>query len=225
MRRWSRPLLVPAAVGCLLLAVATSACSTSGDDEASTGDTGSDTSSNASGPRANQDHWHSSFDVYVCDEFLGPVADQGPDIDGLHTHQDGLIHIHPFVDSASGENATFGKFAELVGIVVEDGVFGMPMPTDPDDVREIRPSDETVPPSFVKRLDGDACPGGPGRVALFVWGPGEGEGDEPTVITDDIGATRFTADGQRFVLAFVPEDVVPPQPPSTRSLAQPGDMS
>ncbi len=59
------------------------------------------------------------------------------------------------------------------------------------------------------------CPTGPGRVALFVWPPGAADDAEPSeVVTTDIGSTRFVEDGQRFVLAFVPDGVVPPQPPA-----------
>ena len=41
------------------------------------------------------DHWHSAYTVYDCGM---PVAEftSTTDPDGIHTHQDGLIHIHPF---------------------------------------------------------------------------------------------------------------------------------
>ena len=86
------------------------------------------------------------------------------------------------MDEASGENARFEVFGDQVGLDIADGVLGLP--------------DGEV------FTNGDECPDGPGRVALFVWEPDAAEGSEPDVITEDIGATRFAQDGQRMVLAF-----------------------
>jgi hypothetical protein len=44
------------------------------------------------------------------------------------------------------------------------------------------------------------------------------------VITSDIGATRFTDDGQAFVLAFVPKGAEVALPPSVEALANPIDL-
>ena len=51
------------------------------------------------------DHWHTAYGVYVCDE-LSPVMfpnDSSDNRTGIHTHGDGLIHIHPFVSSVTGQ--------------------------------------------------------------------------------------------------------------------------
>jgi len=56
------------------------------------------------------DHWHSTFNLYVCDE-ISPTTypnDSEQDLTGLHTHGDGLIHIHPFVSTVSAQYATIG---------------------------------------------------------------------------------------------------------------------
>ena len=63
----------------------------------------------------------------------------------------------------------------------------------------------------------------PGQVTLFVWPPQATDATDPEVITSDIGATRFTDDGQVFVLAFVPEGYEMALPPSTEALANPID--
>jgi hypothetical protein len=114
-------------------------------------------------PRANADHVHSAYDVYVCapdasgepsattttapaatgdsattsslittttaatsttvvapgeapGQFLAPFTDAQQDVLGIHTHGDGLIHIHPFTDSAAGRKATLGLFLDQVGV-------------------------------------------------------------------------------------------------------------
>lgn len=64
-------------------------------------------------PPQRDDHWHAVYGVYVCDEFVGEWADER-DPKGIHTHADGVIHIHPFVRSAMGKNATLGVFFDAV---------------------------------------------------------------------------------------------------------------
>jgi hypothetical protein len=68
------------------------------------------------------DHWHASLDVYTCTGWLMTPAPEfetkadNPEIRvGIHSHGDGLIHIHPFNSSESGDNATLGKFLEYGG--------------------------------------------------------------------------------------------------------------
>lgn len=160
-------------------------------------------------PVANQDHWHAAFGIDICGQIQSNPGDAGPDTKGIHTHQDGLIHIHPFVGAAAGQNATFQVFAEQTGIEVTDDSFTLP--------------DGTT------YTNGDDCEGEdgetePGRVALYVWPPQATEATEPEIITSDIATTRFTDDGQAFMLAFVPEGADVPLPPSVEALANPIDL-
>ena len=67
------------------------------------------------------DHWHAAFGVNICGEWLGnpatfesPAGNSGVGA-GIHTHGDGFIHIHPFVNSETGDNATLGKFLSYGG--------------------------------------------------------------------------------------------------------------
>lgn len=155
-------------------------------------------------PVANKDHWHSAFGINICGTFQENLADVGPDTTGIHTHLDGLIHIHPFVGAAAGSNATFGVFADQTGLTVGDGVIRLPDGTTYE--------------------DGDECDGEPGRVALYQWPPQATDATEPTIITTDIGSTRLTKDGEIFVLSFNPEDAEVPLPPSLAALANPEDL-
>ena len=160
-------------------------------------------------PVANQDHWHAAFGTDICGEFQPNPADDGPDTTGIHTHQDGLIHIHPFLTASSGDNATFGVFAKQIGLTVED--------------------DQITLPDGTTYKNGDDCEDEdgkkkPGRVTLFVWPPQATESTEPKVVTKDIAGTRFRKDGEAFVLAFVPEGTEPKLPPSMPELAAPSDL-
>lgn len=219
MRR--TPACLFAAMG-LALSV-TAGCSSSG-EVASSGTAIADATQDSGdvGPRVNEDHWHAAFDVYVCDEFVGPFSDIEADVGGLHSHGDGLVHIHPFLEEYSGLNATFGRFADQIGLGIEDGV--MTVPEQRPDIDGSMAPETTTGMAFTEWSDGNSCPAGPGRVALFVWPPDAADDAEPEVVTSDVAGTRFAADGQRFVLAFAPADVVPPQPPSTPALEKPSDM-
>jgi len=166
-RRSLAAALVPLAV----LAVLASGCSS--DDEL-TADAVEPTSGADVAPVANQDHWHASFGVYVCDTFVAGIEDVRADTAGIHSHQDDLVHIHPWIEGYAGANAVVQVFAD--------------------------------------------------QVSLFVWGADAPEGSTPEIVTTDLGATRFLEDRQRFVLAFAPDGVVPPQPPSTPDLEMPGDV-
>jgi hypothetical protein len=157
-------------------------------------------------PVANRDHWHAAFGIDICGETQPAPGDVGPDRLGIHTHADGLIHIHPFGDGGAGENATFGKFADQVGIQLGDGSFTL--------------ADGTT------YTTGDACPGEggeTGRVALYVWPPQANENTEPRIVTRNLAEVRFTEDDQIFVLAFVPEDAEVSIPASVEALANPSD--
>jgi hypothetical protein len=63
------------------------------------------------------DHWHLGYEVYDCGQ-LQPALLNEFDPDGIHTHGDGLIHIHPFNSSATGADARLGVFMDAVGLTV-----------------------------------------------------------------------------------------------------------
>src|SRR5438874_9719386 len=76
-------------------------------------------------PRIGKDHWHAAIGFYACDHYL-PNEAQFENSEGLHTHGDGLIHLHPFSTAVAGKNATLGKYFGLAGIKYSstEAVFG-----------------------------------------------------------------------------------------------------
>lgn len=64
------------------------------------------------------DHWHTAYGFYFCDQFLGQLSDNGRDPKGVHTHGDGIIHVHPFSHAASGKRAILDVFFETMGVDV-----------------------------------------------------------------------------------------------------------
>ncbi len=74
------------------------------------------------------DHWHAYIGFDLCGEWLPDApsfearADNPGVGAGIHSHGDGLIHIHPFSRSEEGDNATVGKFMQYGGWdLSEDG--------------------------------------------------------------------------------------------------------
>lgn len=154
------------------------------------------------------DHWHAAYGTYTCDAFAAPPADAGADKLGIHTHQDGVIHIHPFSSAAAGERADIGKFFDMVGMKVTDGKLVM--------------ADGTTYESGVT-----TCPDGQtGKLVLVAWPNADDPAAAPKVITKDIASTQFANDRMAFTLAFVPEDKVAdiPRPESIPNLDNLSDV-
>ncbi len=65
-----------------------------------------------SGPTIGRDHWHAAYQVYVCGQRQPDFAIwQG----GIHTHDDGIIHIHPVLPSEEGEGARLTRWFQYGG--------------------------------------------------------------------------------------------------------------
>ncbi|KAA0232967.1 MAG: hypothetical protein JJLCMIEE_02949 [Acidimicrobiales bacterium] len=154
------------------------------------------------------DHWHSAYGTYICDGFQPNLADVGQDAMGIHTHEDGLIHIHPFSSAVTGENATLGVWLEQVGLTAEDDRLVMPDGT------------EYIEGETKCEIDGKEVDA---EVVLYKWPPQASPETEPDLFTSDFGSVRLAADGEAYVLAFVPEGTDVPLPPNVEALANPSD--
>jgi hypothetical protein len=152
-------------------------------------------------PKANADHWHTALGVYVCDHWLEPVKDQTDPV-GIHTHGEGVIHVHPFVASAAGRRATFQRFAETVKGDLHATRFTWP---------------EGDGKKKVEHKNGDKCGDQVGEVKAFYDG-------QPRL--GDPGDIRLTDKGV-LVLAFVPKDTTYEKigdPPSKAGLSSLSDV-
>jgi hypothetical protein len=145
-------------------------------------------------PLVNKDHWHAAIGVNVCGEWL-PNAPQFEDAEGLHTHGDGLMHIHPFLSRAAGKNATVGNYFKLGGWSANANSF--------------RLWDDTA------HKTGDKCDGKAADVRWEVNGKPK---------TGDISDYR-PEDGDVVALALLPEGDEIGTPPSKSELAAPSDVA
>ena len=143
------------------------------------------------------DHWHAAYTIYDCGvevPFFQGVADP----DGIHSHQDSLIHIHPFNSTATGADATLGVLLEAMEATV---------------TREAI----TTPEAGVL-ASADGCDGEPSVIKVARYQV------DPTVVLqavydDDFDSIPFLQDREAFSVARVPVGEDPPAP-SPQSLAQ-----
>ena len=142
-------------------------------------------------PVANQDHWHAAYGIYACDEFLPALTDER-DPKGIHTHADGIIHIHPFVRSAAGRNATLAVFADAAGLELED-----------DRIE--------VPGGKTYEAGETECGGKDAIVQIKV--------NEKPVVTEEVANIKLN-DGDLITIAFAPKGAELPPPPSAADLSR-----
>ena len=146
-----------------------------------------------SAPRVG-DHWHSAYDIYVCDSFRSKVVLE-TDPNGIHTHGDGLLHIHPFNKLASGRDAVLGEFFSAFGGRIDDA--------------------SVVLDTGEELVEGADCGGQPTVLKVARFDADDLERD-PEVVTEDLAGVRFLKNREAFTVAMVPADVEPPTPRSER---------
>jgi hypothetical protein len=141
-----------------------------------------------------QDHWHSAYTLYDCetDSVLPPFESQF-DPQGIHSHSDSLIHIHPFSASVTGSRATMGVFFQAMGVTVETQAITLP-------------GGETLEA-------GAECDGEPSEIVVAIWEDGldpSGEPDE--IVRENFDDIVFVAPEMSYTIARVPVGASPPPP-------------
>ena len=132
------------------------------------------------GPRIG-DHWHATYTFTVCGE-KQPNAPTWEGSSGVHTHGDGIMHIHPFQTYSEGRGARLVKWFEYGGGVLTDDSINMPG------------SSKTY-------KNGDRCPdGSEGVVQVYVMSAATGVEER----LDDWDE-YIPEDGDRILILFGPE--------------------
>jgi len=157
------------------------------------------------GPVVNVDHWHSVYGVWDCTAAGGeggwvPPFQSTTDNSGIHSHGDGLIHIHPFFEWSAGENAQLWIFADEMGITLTDSTLEL------DDGQVL--------------TEGTDCGGEPAVLHIRRW-----ETDielrfdpdaVPAIVTTNLSSERFLNDREVWTIALAPLDAQLPLPPQIR---------
>jgi hypothetical protein len=148
------------------------------------------------------DHWHAAFGIYVCGEWQ-PDIPEFENTTGVHTHGDGVIHIHPFSQSGAGENATLGTFLEDTDVDLSD--------------------DELTIGEQTWKEGEDQCDGEDAELVVAQWEDVSDESSEPALLTGGLSDIRFRSDGEGYTVAFVPEGETDiPKPERYAELAELG---
>ena len=154
------------------------------------------------------DHIHQALAINVCGEFL-PVVPEFESGVGIHSHGDGVIHIHPFSELGAGANATLGRYI--------------------DDAREEGGLDFELTSSELSYLDESyeegktTCEGvKEPQLRMAYWSDVQDETAKPEVTTGDFTALRLTTDGGGITIYYGDPKADIPRPPNSEELAELG---
>ncbi|MFP5256745.1 MAG: hypothetical protein ACLGI8_12960 [Acidimicrobiia bacterium] len=156
------------------------------------------------------DHIHQAVGVYACGEFLPDMPEFDSNV-GIHTHADGVIHIHPFSQLGVGANATLGRYIDDAR---EDGGF------------EIDLSDTKLTYLGDTYEEGETdCEGvDDPELRVAYWADVQTSDDPPEVRTGDFKSLRLTEDGAGITIYFGDPDADIPKPPKSGELAELGAL-
>lgn len=152
-------------------------------------------------PAIGKDHWHAAYGVSICGSFIPGLNDAQGDRLGIHSHGDGLIHIHPTSANAAGKKAQLGVFMEEVGVKLTSTSIDLP---DADE-----------------RKDGDKCGGKPGKLQVGVWETPDD--DTVSIVKGDPNDLRLKQ-AQVITIAFLAEGQKLEKPASASEVSSPSDV-
>jgi len=174
-------------------------------------------------PPTVEDHWHASYGFYACDEWLpdlqgnkeeqdsaGQLISEGFRRTGIHSHNDGVIHWHPYTSAATGRNAKLGVFLDVYGIKLSDDKLEFPADQGGAVYEE----------GVTKCTDADGK-SVDGEIVVYAFDAFDTPDKYTTYITnfDDV---RLMQDGMAFSVVFAPTGSKPELPPSAASLPELG---
>ena len=150
------------------------------------------------------DHIHQAFGVNVCGEWKTDIPEFETQI-GLHTHGDGVMHIHPHSQLGVGVNATLGRFMK--------------------DARDEGGIDVEISDSKLDYLDEDIeegktkCEGVDDPQLLLAFWPKAADATAlPEITTGDFNDFRLTDDGAAITIYYGDPDDEIPLPPTAANL-------
>ncbi|MGB0112506.1 MAG: hypothetical protein WBP59_04755 [Ilumatobacteraceae bacterium] len=181
----------------------------------------------ASAPTAT-DHWHHAYGFYLCDTWFqldGDLEEQSStgftNTDfartGIHSHNDGLIHWHPFTSAAVGRRATLGLFLDNYDVDLTNDKL-----TFPEQQRAGLPHEQETgvfeDGETSCTIDGDEQDA---ELKVVVWNNFT-DTDGGTTYIADFDNIRLNQDQMVVAIAFVPDDTtvgMPPWAPDLPSLS------
>lgn len=148
------------------------------------------------------DHWHQAYGVDICGQFQPNLNDRAEDVNGIHTHGDGVIHVHPFKLKVAGPRATLGVFFDDTGLkVTSEGI--------------------KMPDGKVYKAGETTCNGQPGVVSVAHWKHAltAAAGKADKVYTSGFSGIKLSGNDGAFTVAFLPKNVPIAPPDTSKNLA------
>jgi hypothetical protein len=155
-------------------------------------------------PRVGKDHWHSAIAFDICGTVAPNIPDNGQDPLGIHTHGDGIVHIHPFSAQSAGKKATLRIFFDTVGATVT--------------------SNEIKLPNSAAHKVGQKCGDQTATIVTKIWDT-RAAGDTGHIYTGD-PRDIHPKNNMLITIAFIPssEESSIPKPPSEPTLDNLSDV-
>lgn len=169
-----------------------------------------------SSPPTINDHWHAAYGFYLCDTWYqldgdleerdsrGQFTNTNFVRSGIHSHNDGIIHWHPYNSRGVGRNAVLGVFLETYEVELENDKITFPAQNALGG-QEVWDEDETK------------CNGEDAEVSVRAWGS----------FTDTDGGTKYISnmdeihidnDQMVFAIYFTAKDEPQVMPPWAQQL-------
>lgn len=156
------------------------------------------------------DHIHVAFAINVCGEFKEDIPEFESPV-GIHTHGDGVLHVHPFSQLGVGANATLGRFFQDAR---DDGGLDLKV-TD----TKLSFGDEPAEEGKTK------CEGVTDPILRLAWWDNvQDPASVPDVTTGDFNSRRLTTNGGGITLYYGAADADIPKPPTSANLAELGAL-
>lgn len=155
------------------------------------------------------DHIHQAISVWVCgQEFLPQIPEFESRI-GIHTHGDGVIHIHPGSQLGVGANATLERYLKDVR---DEGGLDFSLSND-----KLTYLDETYEEGKTE-CEGVDDP----QVRMAYWKRVGNAEAEPEITTGDFTDLRLTENGAGLTIYFGDPEADIPRPQTADNLAELG---
>ncbi|MEK7423563.1 MAG: hypothetical protein AAB131_06925 [Actinomycetota bacterium] len=168
------------------------------------------------------DHWHAAYGMYVCDGWLPKLSGNKEETvtdssgqqsyvndlfgsTGIHSHDDGVIHYHPYTTKAVGKRAKLGVLLDVYDVTLNSDELSLPADQGGD--------------SYT--VDDYKCNGEDVEVKVIAWNSFSDTGKGTTYITD-LAGVRITNDGMVFAIAVVPTGTDVGMPPWASELPELG---
>lgn len=181
----------------------------------------------ATPPQIN-DHWHQAYGFYLCDSWYvlqgaleerdsqGNLANRKYLRTTIHSHDDGVIHWHPYTTVAVGKRAKLGIFLDNYNVEVDDNAIRFP-----DNFTMFNPDDPAKVPMPVASdwVEGETeCNGEPGELSVVKWDLFSDLTEDGERYIANINNIPITNDGMGFAIMFAPRDTPKQKPPTFAEL-------